>query len=150
MSTLTDRISKFNIPPAPYLPQGKNVLVFRLPSETRTAGGLYVPEEHAEAKSNGILVGAGLEAMDVMLDALIELGDEVFFGRFAGWEKEFARDPEGKGRAILQMKIEDILGSRDALERVKDYELKFDKSNGEEWGHFYDKATAKAAKGARS
>lgn len=123
MSQFSERVKQYGIPPIPYLPQGKNVLVFRVPNETRTAGGLYIAETAQEPKPCGILVGAGLAARDVMADHLIEIGDEVWFGRFAGWEKEVARDPEGKGKAILQMKIEDVLGSVDAIERFDDHTI---------------------------
>lgn len=119
MSRLAERARMYSIPEIPYLPMGKNVLVFRLPSETRTAGGLYIADNAQEPKPMGVIVGAGLAAIDVMTSALIELGDIVWFGRFAGWEKEIQRDPEGKGKQILQMKIEDVLGSVDAIERAQ-------------------------------
>lgn len=129
----TDRLSErrrmYDIPPIPYLPVGKNVLVFRLPNETVSKGGIIFAEVAQEPKPYGVLVGAGLGAMDVLEDHLVELGDIVWFGRFAGWEKEIARDPEGKGKHIIQLKAEDILGSVDALERVNEYELGRDDDN---------------------
>ncbi len=123
MQYLAARIREYGIPKPPYLPMGNNVLVYRIPSETRTAGGLYVPDEHQEPKPMGVLIGAGLAARDVMESSLIELGDIVWFGRFAGWEKEVERDPANAGKSVLQMKIADVLGSIDALERVGGYEI---------------------------
>lgn len=117
MSLATERAKMYGIPSAPYLPMGKNVLVFRLPSESRTAGGLYIAETAQDPKPMGVLLDAGLAARDILADHLVEIGDIVWFARFAGWEKEVQRDPEGKGKSILQMKVEDILGSVDALER---------------------------------
>ena len=116
-------MKEFGIPEVPYWPLSKTCLVFRLPSETRTAGGLFIAEEHAEPKPYGVLVAAGLAARDILEDNLIHIGDVVWFGRFAGWEKEIKRDPEGKGKQILQLKVEDILGSVDAVERVKEYDI---------------------------
>jgi chaperonin GroES len=136
MSKLEERRKLYGIPETPYLPMGKNVLVFRMPSETRTAGGLWVAESAQEPKPMGVLVAAGLGALDVMADHLVELGDVVWFGRFAGWEKEIQRDPEGKGKQILQMKVEDVLGSVDALERVPAYEAVRDSETGE---HIYQR-----------
>ena len=49
MKSKLDRIRdehRDNVPPVPYLPIGEVILVYRLPSEEKTAGGLYVPEEH--------------------------------------------------------------------------------------------------------
>lgn len=143
MSKLDERIKQYGIPPIPYLPAGKNVLIYRLPTETRTAGGLFIPDAVGEPQPMGVLLSAGLAARDVMVDHLIEVGDVVWWGRFAGWEKEVERDPENKGKKILQMKIEDVLGSVDAIERVKDYDivLEDDGEGGEQ--HVYVKKTTK-------
>lgn len=133
MSLLDERRKTYGIPHPPYLPIGKNVLVFRLPSETRTAGGLYIADVAQEAKPMGVLVGAGLQARDVMADHLVSLGDIVWFGRWSGWDQEIQRDPEGKGKHILQMKIDDVLGSVDALERQSGFSIDLN----EDGEHFY-------------
>jgi co-chaperonin GroES (HSP10) len=143
MTLLAERQRTYGIPEAPYLAAAKNVLIFRLPNETRTAGGLYIADSVQEPKPMGVLIGAGLAALDIMTDHLIEIGDIVWFGRFAGWEREIQRDPEGKGKQILQMKIEDVLGSVDALDRVKRYDIDLN----EDGEHIYvaanDNAVAK-------
>jgi len=145
MSKLTERNKQYGIPSCPYLPAGKVVLIFRMPSETRSAGGLYIPDEHAEPKPTGVLVAAGLPARDVLSDALIEIGDIVWFGKYAGWEKEVERDPRNVGKMILQCKVEDILGSVDALERLESYDIKPDSAG----KHFYTpKKTRRAANAA--
>jgi chaperonin GroES len=114
---------KDNIPPVPYLPMGEVILVYRLPSETHTAGGLEIPEEYRSPVSRGILIAAGLEARDIMGDALIEIGDIVYFGRFEGDEREFKRDEAEKGEKLLQLKMRGILGSADALFRSQHYDI---------------------------
>lgn len=139
MSKLTERRKLYDIPAAPYLPLGKNILVFRLPSETVTASGLLIVEDAQEPKPMGVIIAAGLGALDVLDSHLVEIGDIVWFGRFAGWEKEVQRDPGGKGKRILQMKVEDVLGSVDAIERSKDYEILLN----EEENHIYVKKGAK-------
>jgi chaperonin GroES len=140
MTKLEERRKQYGIPRRPYLPKGKVVLVYRLPAEERTAGGLVIPAQAEEAKSMGILVAAGLAARDEMHDALIDLGDVVWFGRFAGYEKEVERDPEGKGRNIISMMIQDINGSVDADDREADYELLYNEEEGE---HYYAKKTSR-------
>lgn len=142
MSKLAERIEEFDIPPIPYLPQGKNVLLFRMPAESVTAGGLIIPETEWQPKPEGVILAAGLDALDVMRDHLIELGDVVWFGRFAGWEQEVKRDPANKGKAVIQMKIEDVLGSVDAVNRIYgrkathsiEFDHEADDGNGQ---HFY-------------
>lgn len=143
MTRLEERTKMYDMPAVPYLPMSKNVLIFRLPSETRSAGGIYIAEMAQEPKPIGVLVAAGLTAIDIMSDHLIEIGDIVWFARFAGFEKEVMRDPEGKGKQILQCKVEDVLGSVDALDRVKAYEIDLN----EDGEHIYvaanDNAVAK-------
>lgn len=112
-----------DIPPVPYLPMGEVVLVYRIPSDEKTAGGLYVPEEHRSPLPRGILIAAGLAARDVMADHLIEIGDIVYFGRWEGDEKEFKRDAAEKGQKLLQLKVRGILGSADALFRSEHYDI---------------------------
>lgn len=123
MTKLEKLRKDYDIPNAPYLPMGKTCLVFRMPAEEKTAGGLYIPEEHAGPKSYGVLVAAGLQAREILRDALIEIGDVVHFGRFEGQESEFKREAAASGRYLLQLKVEGILGSVDALDRIKEYEI---------------------------
>jgi chaperonin GroES len=120
---LDERRKKYDIPGIPYLPIGKNVLIFRIPEEERTAGGLYIPDSNKEPKSQGVLLAAGLQALDIMADHLIEIGDMVWFGKWAGWESEVRREAESTGEKILQVKIDEVLGSVDALSRVKDFSV---------------------------
>ena len=144
MSTelLAERRRTYDIPELPYLPCGKVVLVFRLPNETRTSGGLFLAETAQEPKTMGVLVGAGLEAMDILKDHLIEIGDIVWFGKFEGWEHEVKRDAENKGKQINQFKVDGILGSVDAIERVQGknptHRLVYDAEAGQ---HKYEETT---------
>ena len=117
---------ELDIPALPYLPLAKNVLIFRLEGEEKTKGGIIVPDVHKEVKSRGILLAAGLQARDILADGLIEIGDEVCFAHYAGRDREVEKR-EGKAPSkILECKVEDILGSVDALERVKDYDIVYD------------------------
>jgi len=133
MSLLDEKRKKYGIPALSHGCKGKVVLVYRLPPETMTAGGLYVPEEHQEQKRYGILLAAGLTARDEMRDHLIELGDTVFFGRFAGDVEEIKRDPENRGKAISTMMIADIHGSVEQLAREEDHVLAYDEETGEHY-----------------
>lgn len=118
---------ELDIPALPYLPLAKNVLIFRLEGEEKTKGGIIVPDVHKEVKSRGILLAAGLQARDILADGLIEIGDEVCFAHYAGRDRQTGeRDAGTAGKAILECKVEDVLGSVDALERVKDYDIVYD------------------------
>jgi len=123
MTKLEQRIKQYDIPEIPYLPMHKDVLVFRMPDEEKTAGGLFIPQENAEPKSYGVIVAAGLGAMDTMYSHLVELGDVVWFGTYEGEEKTVASEVGAPGKKLLQMKIEGIRGSVDAVERRKDFDI---------------------------
>jgi len=148
MTTLEKRREQYGIPRVPYLPFGDCVLIYRLPNETRTAGGLYIPETSEEPKPEGVLLAAGLKARDQMRDGLIEVGDIVSFAKYAGWEKQVSRDPMNKGKDIIQMKIQDVLGSEDAMERVEGksptHKLVYDNDpKSESYGqHFYEEVAS--------
>lgn len=139
MSLLDKRRKELGIPEIPYLPIAKNVLIYRLPEEERTAGGLYVPESNREPHSKGVLLAAGLGALDILYAHLVEIGDVVWFGRFAGWEKEVERGATEKGAKILQAKVEDVLGSVDAIARAREYRIVLDADEGE---HSYERKAA--------
>lgn len=142
MSKLADRMKEYGIPPIPYLPAAKNVLVYRLPADERTSGGLYVPQEHQGTKSRGVLLAAGLAALDVMGDHLIEVGDIVWTSHFAGRDAEVRREEGRSADKVLQLKIEDVLGSVDAIERAKDCEIDVS----DEGEHFYVRKTTSKRK----
>lgn len=137
MSKLVERMKQYEIPPIPYLPGGKNVLVYRIPTETKTAGGLFIPEEHREADCRAVVLAAGLGARDIMRDHLQEIGDIVWIARFAGYEKGIERDRSAgeAGKKFLQLKADDILGTEDGWARFNsDYEVAYDEDTGE---HYY-------------
>lgn len=137
MTKLEQRRKQYDIPDVPYLPVGKTILIYRLPNETVTAGGIHIPQTAEEPKPQGVLLAAGLAALDVMNDALVEIGDIVWFAKYAGWEKSVKSDPGNKDKDIIQMKIEDLLGSEDALGRLGKgkVRLAFDEEEGE---HYYE------------
>ena len=136
---------KDKVPPVPYLPMGEVIIVYRLPSEEQTAGGIYTPEEYRSPVSSGILIAAGLAARDIMADALIEIGDIVYFGRFEGDEKEFKREATEKSKKLLQLKMRGVLGSADALFRSQHYDIVRVTNEDGTTEHMYKRKEGKAA-----
>ncbi|HXU23073.1 MAG TPA: co-chaperone GroES family protein [Tepidiformaceae bacterium] len=138
MSKLDERMKQYGIPPIPGLPMGKTILVFRIPPVERTAGGLYIPETDQGEQEIGVLLAAGLGAIDILKAALIEIGDVIWFGRFAGTNRTVRREAAQKAEQITAMKVEDVQISVDALERLKGYDIKELAVEGEPTGqHFY-------------
>jgi|SRR5688572_19135308 len=147
MSKLADRIKQYGIPDPPYLPMAKDILVFRMPAEEMTSGGIVMPSTSNAPKSYGVLVAAGLRAMDKMAEHLVEIGDIVWFGKFEGEEEEIEREKGASGKYLLQMKVEGLRGSVDALERVKNYTIvRNEDETSEAYGqHFYVKNSKRKA-----
>lgn len=88
-------------------PLHDRVVVQRLDEETKTAGGIIIPDNHAEKPSQGkiIAVGNGHRLKDGSVRSLdVKAGDVVLFGKYAGSEVKV------DGKAYLIMKEEEILG----------------------------------------
>lgn len=133
--SLDEKRKKYDIPAIPYLPKAQNCLVFRFEDQEKTAGGIIVPDTSRQAKSRGVLLSAGPGAMDELADGLIEIGDEVCCAHYAGRDrKEEGRQAGEVARSVWEMKVQDILGSVEAVERSKDYVMTLQTdSEGNRW-----------------
>lgn len=124
MNKLKERIEKYGIPAFPYGTIGDICLLYRIPGEDKTAGGLlHIPDQYKEVKERAVLLSAGLTALDQLADHQVEIGDIVVIARYAGTERVEARDVGDSGKAFMRMKVGDIQGSEDLPERLKDYVL---------------------------
>lgn len=88
-------------------PLHDRVLVKRLESETKTAGGIILVESAQEKPSEGevIAVGTGAKAEDGTVTPLdVKAGDKVLFGKWGGTEVKI------DGEDLLIMKESDIMG----------------------------------------
>lgn len=88
-------------------PLHDRVLVRRLDSETKTAGGIIIPDTAKEKPTEGevVAVGAGTRDETGKLQALdVTVGDRVLFGKWSGTEIKL------DGEDLLIMKESDILG----------------------------------------
>ena len=90
-----------------FTPLHDRVLVRRVESEEKTAGGLIIPDSAKEKPSEGevVAVGAGTRNEDgdrIALD--VKAGDRILFGKWSGTEINL------DGEELLIMKESDILG----------------------------------------
>ncbi len=88
-------------------PLQDRVLVERFEEETKTAGGLIIPDNHTEKPAQGkvISVGTGYRLDNGTVRALdVKAGDRVLFGKYSGTEVKV------EGKDYLIMKESDILG----------------------------------------
>lgn len=87
-------------------PLHDKVLIKRVDEETKTAGGIIIPDTAKEKPSEGIVeaVGDGFRAEDgKILPMCVKVGDKVLFGKWAGTEIKV------NGEARLIIKESDIL-----------------------------------------
>ena len=83
------------------------VLVKRLESEQKSAGGIFIPDTAQEKTQAGmvIAIGEGKLLTDGAIRALkVKAGDEVLFGKYSGTEVKVA------GQEYLILREEEILG----------------------------------------
>ncbi len=99
-----------------FRPLHDRVLVRRIDSEEKTAGGIIIPDTAKEKPSEGeiISVGEGLRDDDgkrIPLD--VKAGDRVLFGKWSGTEVKIG------GEDLLIMKESDIMGIITGAESAK-------------------------------
>lgn len=88
-------------------PLQDRVLVERLEEETKTAGGIIIPDNNKEKPAQGKIIAVG---QGYMLDSgdyralEVKEGDTVIFGKYSGTEVKV------EGKDYLIMKQDDILG----------------------------------------
>ncbi|MBP9682319.1 MAG: co-chaperone GroES [Bacteriovorax sp.] len=88
-------------------PLQDRVVVQRLDEETKTAGGIIIPDTHTEKPSQGkvVAVGTGYRLTDGTIRNLdVKIGDTVLFGKYSGTEVKV------EGKPVLIMKEDEILG----------------------------------------
>ena len=97
-------------------PLQDRLLVRRVEEETKTKGGLFIPDAAKERPLEGhvIAVGAGKRLDDGTLVALdVKAGDRILFGKWSGTEVRI------DGEELLIMKESDILGVIEPAEALK-------------------------------
>ena len=90
-----------------FRPLHDRVLVRRTEEDTKSAGGIIIPDTAQEKPMQGEIVsaGSGAKAEDGTVTALdVKAGDKVLFGKWSGTEVKI------NGEELLIMKESDIMG----------------------------------------
>jgi len=90
-----------------FRPLHDRVVVRRVEADTKTAGGIIIPDSAQEKPAEGEIVSCGSGARDesgklVALD--VKAGDRILFGKWSGTEVKIG------GEDLLIMKESDIMG----------------------------------------
>lgn len=90
-----------------FRPLHDRVLVRRIEADSKTAGGIIIPDSAQEKPSEGkvVAVGGGLKDDSGKVTALdVKKGDSILFGKWSGTEVTV------EGEDLIIMKESDILG----------------------------------------
>ena len=86
-------------------PLNDRVIVKRLENETKTASGIYIPDNAAEKPDQGEVVAVGPGKQDDDGDRIalsVKVGDRVLFGKYSGQTVKI------DGEELLVMKEDDL------------------------------------------
>jgi chaperonin GroES len=106
-TVLTVLIEEDNMAKSKFRPLHDRVVVRRVESESKTAGGIIIPDTAKEKPQEGEIIAVGSGARDengklVPLD--VKAGDRILFGKWSGTEVKL------NGEDLLIMKESDIMG----------------------------------------
>jgi chaperonin GroES len=90
-----------------FRPLHDRVVVKRLDSESKTSGGIIIPDTAAEKPQQGEVVAVGPGSRDEagkLIAIELKNGDKVLFGKWSGTEVKI------DGQELLIMKESDIMG----------------------------------------
>ena len=90
-----------------FKPLHDRVLVRRVESDAKTAGGLIIPDTAKEKPQEGEVVAVGAGARDEDGDRIamdVKAGDKILFGKWSGTEVTI------DGEELLIMKESDLMG----------------------------------------
>jgi len=97
-------------------PLHDRIIVERLEEETKTAGGIIIPDTAKEKPQQGkvIAVGKGKKTEEGKILPLdVKVGDKILFGKYAGTEIKI------EGTEFLMMREEDVLGVIEGSKKKK-------------------------------
>jgi chaperonin GroES len=90
-----------------FRPLGDRVVVKRVQEETKTAGGIIIPDTAQEKPQEGEIVAVGPGGRDERGERIapeVKAGDRILFGKWSGTEVKV------DGQDLLIMKESDIMG----------------------------------------
>ena len=82
-------------------PLADRVLIEPAPAETKTVGGIIIPDTAKEKPLQGTIVAVGKGTKDE--EMVLKEGDTVLYGKYAGTELEF------EGKKYLIMRQNDVV-----------------------------------------
>jgi chaperonin GroES len=90
-----------------FVPQGDRVLVEAAEAESKTMGGIIIPDTAKEKPQKGVVVAVG-PGKKKDEPVTLKVGDKVLYGKYSGTEISI------DGKEYLIMRADDVLGNFEA------------------------------------
>jgi hypothetical protein len=142
---LMQRMADLGIPAWPGQACFERVIVYRIPDEGSASekfaedGVILKPESRRETDKErsprGVVVSAGLAAMDVLVSNGMQIGELVWFAPHVPFRFEVGKRADGTKLEFYFMNVGDIVLSEDILQRVVDGDLKLGRNGAQ---HVYN------------
>ena len=87
-----------------FVPQGDRVLVEAAEAESKTTGGIIIPDTAKEKPQKGVVVAVG-PGKKKDEPVTLKVGDKVLYGKYSGTEISI------EGKEYLIMRADDVLGN---------------------------------------
>lgn len=139
-SLLERRVCEYQIPPWPGEATFARILVYRIPDkaakrETFVEGGSIVMPETVHANEEfrsprGVIVSAGLQAMDVLRGNGMQLGELIWMSSYTPWRFKVDTTADGKDIEFFFMQAGDVSLSEDLLEARRQGRIKVELRDG--------------------
>jgi hypothetical protein len=128
-SLLDKRIAEHSIPPWPGEATFARIIVYRIPDKAASrktfvdGGSIVMPDtvhSNNEFRSpRGIIVSAGLQAMDILRGNGMQLGEMIWMSSHTPWRFEVDTKIDGKPVEFYFMQAGDVTMSEDLLQSRK-------------------------------
>jgi chaperonin GroES len=99
-----------------FRPLHDRIVVRRIESEDKTAGGIIIPDTAKEKPQEGEIVAVGPGGRDEagkLLPIDLKVGDRILFGKWSGTEVKI------DGEELLIMKESDVMGVIEGKARIR-------------------------------
>lgn len=139
-SLLERRIAEYDIPDWPGEATFARILVYRIPDKaakrnTFIEGGSIVMPETTQSNNEfrsprGIIVSAGLQAMDILRGNGMQLGEMIWMSSHTPWRFQVDTKEDGKDVEFYFMQAGDVTLSEDLLQARKENKIRVELREG--------------------
>lgn len=138
---LLERVKQYGIILPKCQPVFDRIFIYKIPGEEKLEGSsIIMPGNAFHNADRGVLVYAGLRALDELKSHGIDLGHIVWYARLSPWQRRYAGVGLQEGRAaigdVVVLRASEIVGSEDLWRETWEegkYEIAYDSDNNQHY-----------------